>query len=102
MSSKAGSKRAGSPVRAASGGSVQAREGAKGHPARVDAARAALPTMRASARRLGPRTSGATGTPRKAMRPRQRAPGLGGRLAAAIRMARLRAGRAAEESGLRR
>ena len=82
---------------------VHARQGDEGRMtrARGGAARWALPTMHASARRRGPRVHDVAGAPRKPKRAK-RTPGLGGRLAAAIRMARLRAGRAAEEFGARR
>jgi hypothetical protein len=94
MSGKAGSKRAGN-------GMARARQGANGRmaPAREGAARGAPPAMRASARRPG--APGVAGAPRKSKRAR-RPPSLGGRLAAAIRTARLRARRAAEEFGARR
>jgi hypothetical protein len=74
MAAKASSERAGAPPRQA---------------------RRTLPAIRASVRRSEVRT------PRKARRAKH-APGLGGRLAAAIRTARLRAIRAAEEFGMRR
>lgn len=98
MSIKAGSKRAGDPQRATLGGGARARQGAGGRALRTPGT---LPAMRASARRRGPRVHEAARAPRKARRARY-APSVGGRLAAAIRTARLRASRAAEESGLRR
>lgn len=95
-------KRADKPVRVASDGMARARQGAASRmpAARNGEVRGALPTMQASARRCGPGT-GAANAPRKPKRAK-RAPGLGGRLAAAIRVARLRASRAAEEFGRRR
>lgn len=103
MTAKAGSKRAGNPVRVASTGTARARRGANGRMVQPGEAQAggALPAMHASARRDAVRASEAVRSPRKAKRAK-RTPGLGGRLAAAIRTARLRAGRAAEEFGLRR
>lgn len=82
---------------------VRARQGDVGRMSRArgGAARCALPTMRAATRRRGPRARDLASTPRKPKRGK-RTPGLGGRLAAAIRMARLRASRAAEEFGARR
>lgn len=106
MTAKAGSKRAGNPVRVASTGTARARRGANGRMVQPGEAQAggALPAMHASARRDAVRASEAVRSPRKAKRAKRakRTPGLGGRLAAAIRTARLRAGRAAEEFGLRR
>jgi hypothetical protein len=95
MTAKTASKRA---AGVAAGDSVRTRQGEQGCISRV---RGTLPTMQASARRTGPRTRSVTGAPR---RPKQakRTPGLGGRLAAAMRMARLRASRAAKEFGARR
>jgi hypothetical protein len=57
--------------------------------------------MRASVRRRDARTADAVQPRRKGKRSR-RANALGGRLAASVRTARLRARRAAEEFGLRR
>jgi hypothetical protein len=95
MTVKTASKRA---AEVTVGGIVRTRRGDQGRMSRV---RCALPTMQASARRPGPRTRNVAGAPRRPKRAK-RTSGLGGRLAAAIRMARLRAGRAAEEFGTRR
>jgi hypothetical protein len=95
MNAKTASKRA---AEVTAGGIVHTRQGDQGRMSRV---RGALPTMQASVRRPGPRTRNVAGAPRTSKRAK-RTPGLGGRLAAAIRMARLRAGRAAEEFGARR
>jgi hypothetical protein len=57
--------------------------------------------MHASARRRTAARAPVAARPRKG-KPGKRTHALGGRLAAAIRTARLRAGRAAEEFGLRR
>jgi len=104
MSAKAHSKRAGNPVQVAPEATSRARRGANGRmPARVSGdTRSALPTMRAATRRRDAACSpDAKRTPRKAKRAK-RTHSLGGRLAAAIRVARLRASRAAEEFGRRR
>lgn len=63
--------------------------------------RGMLPAMRASARRRNAAPAADEAKPRKAKRARP-ARNLGGRLAATIRMARLRAHRAAEEHGFAR
>lgn len=60
------------------------------------AARIPLPTMQASARRCRAMRSPEAAAKRKSKRPK-RARSLGGRLAAAIRLTRLRASRAAED-----
>lgn len=103
MSAKAGSKRAGGPVRVASNGIDRARRGSNGRAsAGGDRVRGALPMMRASARRRkAVHASEDARAPRKSKRAK-RAPTLGGRLAAAIRMTRLRASRSAEEFRMRR
>lgn len=102
MSAKAGSKRAGGPVRVASNDIDRARRRANGRaPAGGDAIRAALPMMRASARRRKGVHAPEDARTRKSKRAK-RAPTLGGRLAAAIRMTRLRASRSAEEFRMRR
>jgi hypothetical protein len=100
MTVKTGSKRA---DKLATGGVVHARQGDEGRVDRLRGgiARGVLPTMQASARRRGPRAPGAAGSPRKPKRSKHSS-GLGGRLAAAVRMARLRAGRAAEDFRARR
>lgn len=98
MAAKAGSKRAGDPGQKVIGIGGRARRGTDGRhlPRGEGAPRATLPTMHASARRRG--VASDARRPRKGKQTRL----LGGRLAAAIRTARLRAGRAAEEFGLRR
>jgi hypothetical protein len=95
MTAKTASKRA---AEVTAGDSVRTRQGEQGRLSRV---RGTLPTMQASARRPGPRTRSVAGAPRRPKRVK-RTSGLGGRLAAAMRMARLRASRAAEEFGARR
>ncbi|MCX7512298.1 hypothetical protein [Frateuria sp. STR12] len=100
MSAKAVSRRAGNPVRVAANDTIGAPRVANGRTGERRAG-GALPTMRASARRNAARVEGREPARRKAKRGR-RAPSLGGRMAAAIRAARLRACRAAEEFGLRR
>lgn len=103
MADKTVSKRAGASVKVAPDGLGHARRGTNGRYAPGDGATpGVLPAMRASVRRRdAARPSEAARPPRKSKRPK-RAPGLGGRLAAAIRVARLRASRAAEEFGRRR
>lgn len=59
-------------------------------------ARVSLPTMQASARRCRAMRSPEAAAKRKSKRPK-RSRSLGGRLAAAIRLTRLRASRAAED-----
>lgn len=101
MATRAVSRCAGKAAQVAPGAPDHAHRETNGRLAR-GAGRGALPAMRASVRRRGAACVGDGRRPaRKGKRPR-RAPGLGGRLAAAIRVGRLRASRAAEEFGLRR
>jgi hypothetical protein len=102
MSAKATSRRA-SGLAPAARGAGSARDRAKAPvPAGDLAPRSALPAMRATERR---HKAAHPSEPAPALRRSKRAahgPSLGGRLAAAIRIARLRASRAAEDYAARR
>jgi hypothetical protein len=81
----------------------RARQGANGrHAPPGGVRRRALPAMRASVRRRDVAHTADALQPRRKGKRSRRANALGGRLAASVRTARLRARRAAEEFGLRR